>query len=56
MSEISLDLSQNEETSPAHFSRYGKHFQEKIFQALLTDHRWSSQMIEVMAPTFFELR
>ena len=31
-------------------------FQEKIFQALLTDHRWGAQMIEVMAPTFFELR
>ncbi len=56
MREISLDLSQSEIETPAHFSRYGKHFQEKIFQALLTDHGWSSQMIEVMTPTFFELR
>ena len=56
MSEISLDLNQSDYPAQAHFSCYGKHFQEKIFQALLTDHRWSSQMIEVMAPTFFELR
>ena len=39
-----------------YFSQYGKHFQEKIFQGLLTDHRWCSQMIEVMHPDFCELR
>lgn len=40
----------------AHFQSYGKHFQEKIFQGLLTDHAWASQMQEVMHPDFFELR
>lgn len=40
----------------SYFSKYGKHFQEKIFQGLLTDHRWASQMVEIMHPDFFELR
>jgi len=40
----------------AHFQSYGKHFQEKAFQGLLTDHSWASQMLEVMVPDFFELR
>ncbi len=39
-----------------HFHAYGKHFQEKIFQGLLTDHTWASQMLEVMHSDFFELR
>ena len=38
----------------AWFSQYGKHFQEKIFQALVSDIRFSAQMIEVMHPDFFE--
>ena len=40
----------------AHFRKYGKSFQEKIFQGFLTDHEWGSQMIEVMDPTFFDVR
>ena len=40
----------------AHFQSYGKHFQEKVLQGLLTDHSWASQMLEVMLPDFFELR
>ena len=31
-------------------------FQEKIFQGLLTDHRWASQMFEVMKPSFFDVK
>ena len=42
--------------SHALFQRYGKQFQEKIFQGLLTDHTWSAQMIEVMQPEFFDVR
>ena len=38
-----------------HFSRYGKSFQEKIFQGLLTDKQWASQMVEVMRPNFFDV-
>ena len=40
----------------AHFQSYGKHFQEKVFQGLLTDDAWAAQMLEVMLPDFFELR
>ncbi len=40
----------------AHFQSYGRHFQEKVFQGLLTDDSWASQMLEVMLPDFFELR
>ena len=39
-----------------YFSKYGKDFQEKIFQALLNDHTWSSQMMEVMQYDYFELK
>ena len=38
------------------FSAYGKVFQEKIFQGLLTDHRWAAQIYEVMNPTFFDVK
>ena len=38
-----------------HFSRYGKSFQEKIFQGLLSDKQWASQMVEVMRPNFFDV-
>ena len=43
-------------TKSAYFKQYGKSFQEKIFQSLLTDKSWSIQMVEVMTPTYFELR
>ena len=38
-----------------HFSQYGKSFQEKIFQGLVSDTQWSSQMVEVMRPNFFDV-
>lgn len=38
------------------FATYGKSFQEKIMQALLVDHSWSEQMIEVFKPEYFELK
>ena len=40
----------------SYFSKYGRSFQEKIFQAMLTDPTWSAQMIEVMTPEYFELK
>ena len=40
----------------ASFAKYGKQFQEGIFQGLLTDHSWSAQMIEVMNPSFFDIK
>jgi len=44
----------NEITSP-HFGRYGKSFQEKIFQSFMSDKDWAAQMVEIMNPTFFEV-
>lgn len=46
------------ELSPgeALFKQYGKSFQEKIFQGLLTDHTWAAQMTEVMRPAYFDLK
>jgi replicative DNA helicase len=38
------------------FAQYGKAFQEKIMQALLTDHRWAEQLLEVFNPEYFELK
>jgi len=40
----------------SYFSKYGKDFQERIFQALLTDHVWASQMMEVMDAQYFEIK
>lgn len=37
------------------FSGYGKKFQKKILQALLTDHRWAGQMVDVMRNEYFDL-
>ena len=42
--------------SQPYFAQYGKQFQEKIFQSLLSDHTWAAQMIEVMNPQFFDLK
>ena len=44
------------QSGQAWFGQYGKHFQEKIFQALVGDIRFAAQMIEVMHPDFFELK
>ena len=38
------------------FRKYGKSYQEKIFQAFITDKNWAAQMSEVMTPDFFELK
>lgn len=37
------------------FKSFGKSFQEKILQALLSDFSWSQQMMEVMKPNYFEV-
>ena len=47
-------LADSEQNS--YFSKYGKDFQERIFQALLTDHTWASQMMEVMTAEYFEIK
>ena len=40
---------------PEFFRKYGKTFQEKIFQCFLTDTPWTMQMVEVMDPGYFDL-
>ena len=42
------------EATESHFAKYGKSFQEKIFQAFITDTNWAAQMIEVMDSNYFE--
>lgn len=42
--------------SDVNFSQFGKQFQEKLIQALLTDHIWSEQMLEVIDVNYFDLR
>ena len=37
------------------FSKFGRPFQERIFQGMLGDHPWASQMVEVMEPRFFDV-
>jgi replicative DNA helicase len=38
------------------FAKFGKAFQEKVFQGMLTDTTWSAQMIEVVNPDYFDLK
>ena len=37
------------------FGTYGKSFQEKIMQAVLTDWKFAEQMTEVFDSSYFEL-
>ncbi len=43
-------------TTEKNFSKFGKPFQEKVFQGMLTDTIWASQMIEVVDPSYFDLK
>ena len=38
------------------FAKFGKPFQEKVFQSMITDTTWSAQMIEVVNPDYFDLK
>lgn len=38
------------------FSKFGKPFQEKVFQGMLTDPLWAGQMVEVVNPEYFDLK
>ena len=40
--------------SDVNFKGFGKAFQERVLQALISDHSWSQQMIEVMKASYFE--
>lgn len=40
----------------ATFGQYGKSFQEKIVQALLSDRAWAEQMLEVFTPDYLDLK
>jgi len=56
LSQAAAKVYQFDESATQHFRQYGKSFQEKIFQCLLHDTSWASQMSEVMEPDYFELR
>jgi replicative DNA helicase len=43
-------------TNKASFAHFGKSFQEKLVQALLTDPKWSEQMMEVVDESYFDLK
>ena len=43
-------------TTEASFAEYGKRFQEKIIQGLLTDRLWAEQMSEVISTDYFDLK
>lgn len=49
---------QDEQSDRIDFSKYGygKPFQRKVMQALIVDHTWAAQMIDVMRTSYFELR
>jgi replicative DNA helicase len=56
MVEVAYDDALAPKSGQAWFGQYGKHFQEKIFQALISDNRFAAQMVEVMHPDFFEIK
>lgn len=43
-------------SSTASFSQYGKGFQEKILQALLSDRPWAEQLLEVFDVSYFDVK
>ena len=45
----------NQTSSPS-FAEHGTSFQEKIMQALLSDHQWAEQMSEVIKVDYFDLK
>lgn len=50
-----VNFENNTNSHEPYFSRYGKPFQEKIFQSLTNDKDWAAQMFEVMKPSFFDV-
>lgn len=48
-------MTENNNSSGVTFGQFGKSFQEKLCQALLTDHKWAEQMSEVIDVSYFEL-
>lgn len=45
-----------EQTGKVSFGSYGKSFQEKVMQALLSDRPWAEQLLEVFDVSYFELK
>ena len=53
---MSVSVSELISNADVSFSHYGKPFQEKIFQGLLSDHAWACQMVEVMRHDYFDVK
>jgi len=49
------DSEQMPKTGVVSFGQFGKTFQEKLVQALLTDTKWAEQMMEVINNGYFEV-
>jgi replicative DNA helicase len=49
-------MTEEENQQTTTFASYGKSFQEKIMQALLTDQKWAEQMLEVFDVDYFDLK
>lgn len=49
-------MSDERKVARATFDQYGRSFQEKVMQALLSDRQWAEQMLEVFDVQYFELR
>lgn len=45
----------NEQIQQPTFAGYGRSFQGKVIQALITDHRWAAQMADVVKYEYFDL-
>lgn len=45
----------DQKNSGVSFGQFGKSFQEKLGQALLTDQKWAEQMMEVIDISYFEV-
>lgn len=50
-----LENDQYKNANNASFGQFGKSFQEKLCQALLVDHKFSEQMMEVIDISYFEV-
>lgn len=48
-------LENEQNRSNVSFGQFGKSFQEKLGQALLTDQKWAEQMMEVVDISYFEV-
>jgi len=52
---VTIENEQSRSNGGVSFGQFGKSFQEKLVQAMLTDHKFSEQMMEVVDNSYFEV-